>query len=134
MKMKKKHKILREQFNIKEEELLENANKWTKEDHECGFSICETWALDYSFICWLAERVYRYKTVGGEVVNLEYHEFEYKGRTYNQLELIDILLTKCETFLKEYDEEGPWGDVDKILHTMYDICDIWKELLPAMWW
>lgn len=126
--MKKQHKILREQFNIKEDELLENERRWTKEDRQCGFSVCETWSLEYSFVCWLAERVYRYKEIGGEVVNLKFHIFHYKGKEYNQLELIDILLDKCDQYFKTQLWEDGHEDI------VEDICDIWKELLPAMWW
>lgn len=126
----RQHKILREKFGINSKDVLENQRRFTKEDRQNGFSVCETWSLDYSFVCWLAERVYLYKEVGGKVVDLEYQypRFHFKDKDYNQAELIDILLKKCKKWLQLQN----WDDEADLL--LRDICDIWKELLPAMWW
>ena len=126
----RRHQILEKEFGIKSKDLLENQRRFTKEDRKNGFSVCETWALDYPFVCWLAEHVYLYKEVGGKVVDLDYKYpiFHYNDKEYTQAELIDVLLEKC----KEWFKVQIWDDkADPLLR---DICDIWKELLPAMWW
>ena len=92
----KQHKILEEHFGVKREDILENMNKrrTKKVDKKNGFATSDTWGLDYSFVCWLAERVYRYKEIGGQAINLEYHKFKYNDQEYTQAELIDVLLKK----------------------------------------
>ena len=37
--------------------------KWEKEREECGFDERETWNLDFTFFCWLYERLMKYKEV-----------------------------------------------------------------------
>lgn len=104
--------------------------QWKLEQETYGFDQRETWSLDFSFYLWLYERLKMFKEVANKVVNLEFHKFEYEYKTYTQLELIDLLIKKLEFRLSsDYDDSNE-------LHTKYsdDIAEIWKIILPAMWW
>lgn len=131
----KQHKILEEQFGIKREDLLENANishnkKSRKIDEENGFVTSETWCLDVAFVYWLAERVYRYKEVASKVIDLEWEDrFEYEGKKYNQLELIDLLLDSCKKFISI---DNSWDSEYDVLWKK--IVNIWLVVGLAMWW
>lgn len=89
----------------------------------------ECWNLNYSFVKWLNEHLRVYRKEASKIVNLEYHTFEYRGRTYTQLEIIDkMIFLSGQLILDHYD----WGDfyedyVDQLL-------DLWKIVFHAMWW
>lgn len=130
----RKHRILEEKYGLdRKENIPENYVKWDREDKKCGFSACETWDLDYSFICWLTERVERYKEVAERGIDLTFNTFQYKGKKYTQKELINLLLKQCEKYFSNEDDYFPktlpyeneiWNEIN----------DIWKVLGPSMWW
>ena len=104
--------------------------RWKKQRKKYGFDERETWGLDEAFYEWLYERLKMYKEIGGRVVNLDYHRFEYEGKEYTQAELIDEMLKRLEvSFSEEYSD---WKeDQYKYVH---EIEKIWAVVLPAMWW
>ena len=71
---------------------------WDKEKEEYGFDARETWALDFTFYCWLYERLKMFLNVN--CINLEFHKFEYEGEELTQQECIDRMLKGCEVFFK----------------------------------
>lgn len=104
---------------------------WSGQRYIYGFDERETWSLKDTFIEWIYTRVKMYKEFASNAINLEYHRFTFKGESYTQLQMIDMILEKCEAVLKsEYIERSN----EENIQNQRDICDIWKEILPAMWW
>lgn len=103
---------------------------WANQREVYGFDDSETWNLNTMFYAWLYERLRMYVDVGGQVINLEFHRFNYKGAEYTQLELIQAILKRIEFYFSdEYDDFDEWDNdyVD-------EIGEIWALILPAMWW
>lgn len=101
--------------------------KWQEERETYGFDERETWDLDYSFHLWLYERL---KMFVKAPINFEFHHFEYKGKTYTQKELIEMMLERLEFSFKE--------DYNRLNETqaayVSEIEEIWAIVINAMWW
>lgn len=106
-------------------------NQWQEEIKEYGFAEYETWCLDYHFYAWLYERLKMYLEAAGNVINLDYHKFEFEGKTYTQKELIDKMIRGCEIALKDNGAYLVKGEDKK---SMDDVRWIWATVMPAMWW
>lgn len=110
-----------------------------------GFDERETWDLDGTFYMWLYERLKMYVEIGGQIVDLNYHKFTFKGKEYTQLELINMMLERLEYYFKEdaidnkMDEYRKQGmdivEADKKAYEpVMEIGEIWAIILPSMWW
>lgn len=93
-----------------------------------SFRVEETWAMDFTFATWLYEHLVGYVEAASSIVDLEYHEFKYEGKTYKQLELINLCLDKLKEYLVNDDL---WVSSEEPL---LEAARIWVVLLPAMWW
>ena len=71
-----------------------------------------------------------YRDVGGKVVDLTFHKFEWKGREYTQIEMIEKLIEELRWALTE---EDAWKDMEGYERLM-EIGKMWAIILPAMWW
>lgn len=127
-----------------EEEKIKHSKKrkkrLAKQRKKYGFDEVETWSLKDTFYYWLYERLKMYMKVADPVVNLNFHKFEYKSKTYTQreliLKLIDLLkehILSEEKWYEINDEEIPIF-VDRYKKRTKEICEIWGIILPAMWW
>ena len=89
----------------------------------------ECWNLDYAFYEWLNEHLKVYKKEASKIVDLEYHKFEYNGREWTQIEIIDHLIFLTGQVILDYFD---WGDFS----TEYKerIHDLWKIVCESMWW
>ena len=72
-----------------------------------------------------------YKEVGGKVVNLSFHKFNFTNNDGNtievtQLEAIDIILNACERALLDDSL-----DSDRLPD---NVMNLFRDILPAMWW
>lgn len=94
-----------------------------------GWSDDETWNLDYEFIKWVNSRFKKYKEKAGKIVNLEFHRFEYEGKEYTQLELID----KVIKLSNEYIDTNLLSE-DKLNSIKDEIFGIFKLIFWTMWW
>ena len=100
--------------------------KWKKEREEYGFDERETWNLDRMFIEWIYTRIKLYQEVN--CVDTSFYKFTYNGEELTQEQMMNrILCLAQDILLKNIDD-------NKISETMKEICDIWKEILPCMWW
>lgn len=104
----------------------ERQKNWTKEREEYGFDERDTWSMSLTFECWLYEHLMMYKESAN--INLDFHKFEYKGKTYTQGEMIDKMIELLETSLKS--SNSSLDEVD----TIREIAQMWAVVLPAMWW
>lgn len=102
------------------------AESWSKEREEYGFDNRETWNLDRIFIEWIYTRVMMYKEYS--IVDTSYHKIKYKDTEITQGEAIDKILKLAKEILLDMDNDELFYDNSR------EICDIWKEILPCMWW
>lgn len=107
------------------------AESWAKEREEYGFDNRETWNLDRIFIEWIYTRVLMYKEYS--IVDLDYHKFPYKDLEITQAEAIDKILELSKEILL-MDDYYSIKNSEKTINNQREICDLWKEVLPAMWW
>ena len=71
-----------------------------------------------------------YRDVGGKVVDLTFHKFEWKGKEYTQIEMIEKLIEELRWALTG---EDAWKDMAGYERLM-EIGRMWAIILPAMWW
>ena len=108
----------------------ERSEAWEEERQIYGFDNTETWDLRSSFYAWLYEHLRMYVDAGGEIINLEFHKFEWHGRKYTQLEIINMILERIGFFFcEEYD-----GFEESHLNYVSEVEELWALVLPAMWW
>jgi len=123
----------------------ERDETFEKEREIYGFDSRETWNLDCVFYMWLYERLKMFVEIGGQVVDLNYNKFDFKGKEYTQLELINMMIEKLEYYFNEdardskIDEYRKQGmsivEADnKAYEPIKEIGEIWALVLPAMWW
>lgn len=95
---------------------------------EYGVNPREVFNLDTAFFEWLYERVMAYENIAENFVKLDTVRdgFRYQDHTYSQRELMHILIDKLKAVL----DDG----VDYDAKLVKEICTIWGELLPAMWY
>lgn len=93
-----------------------------------GWSDDECWDLDSEFIKWVNSRFKKYKEQASKIVDLEFHKFKYKKKEYTQLELIDKIIERSDTYLGGVVFEG------KLDLIKDDIFDIFKLIFWTMWW
>ena len=107
-----------------------NAKELAGQRAEYGFDERETFSLQETFYQWLYERLKMYREVGGKVIDLTFHKFEWKGEERSQLEMIDLLIEELRWALvggaNIYDD----GDCARL----QEIGEMWAVILPAMWW
>ena len=94
--------------------------------------------VDYSWV-WKPENSDR------QMVDLNFHKFNYKEKEYTQLEMINMMLERLEYYFNEdafdnkVDEYRKQGiDIleanNKAYEPIKEIGEIWAIVLPAMWW
>lgn len=103
---------------------------WQRQRRDYGFDERETWSLDSTFYLWLYERLKMYLEYASKIVNLDFHEFVYKGEKYTQKQLIDMMIERLENyFANKYDTEN-----QEESSRLDEVVEIWALVLPAMWW
>ena len=132
-----------EDIGYKEEKIKHSKKRkkrLAKQRKKYGFDEVETWSLENTFYYWLYERLKMYMKVADPVVDLNFHKFKYKFKTYTQreliLKLIDLLKEHILSEEKWYetDNEEITAFVDRYEERTKEICEIWGIILPAMWW
>lgn len=94
-----------------------------------GWSDDETWNLDCEFIKWVNSRFKKYKEEAGKIVDLEFHKFQYEGKEYTQLELIDKVIKLSNEYI-----DTNLLSKDKLNSIKDEIFDIFKLIFWTMWW
>ena len=75
------------------------------------------------FVEWIYTRFKMYKEIGGQVINLSFHKFDYNDKKITQEEAIDIILEACEHCLISLDDSLP-----------EEIYILIGRVMPEMWW
>ena len=107
-------------------------SRWDKQRELYGFDERETWSLDQTFVEWIYSHLMMYLEIGGKIINLEYHKFEFKGREYTQREAIEYICKACENFL--LDKSFDYEKERQIIEDMKGAIRLFAEIFPAMWW
>lgn len=105
-------------------------SEWVEQRKIYGFDETDTWSLDTAFYAWLYEHLRMYVEKASEIVNLEYHKFEYRGAELTQLQIINMILDRIRYYFS--DEYDDWSEVDAPY--IQEIGKLWAMILPAMWW
>lgn len=95
-----------------------------------GWSDDETWVLNWEFVRWINTRSKRYLELAGELVDLGYYKFTYKGKKYTQSELIKKMIELSD----EYLDEDKGCDLERDFELENEIAKIWSMLISCMWW
>ena len=100
--------------------------KWKKEREQYGFDEREMWLLDFTFFCWLYERLRKYKEVSP--VDLNCKIVKVNDEEKNLGEWIDIMINNAEALilLDMYSEEN-------IKLAEFTI-EIFKQTIFYLWW
>ena len=100
--------------------------KWKKEAEEYGFDERETWNLDFTFFCWLYERLKKYKEVSPADLSCKIVKVNDEEKTLE--EWLDIMINNAESLILVdiYSEEK----IDLAEFTI----EIFKQTIFYLWW
>lgn len=101
---------------------------WAAERAIYGFDSRETWNLEVMFIEWIYTRVSMYKEKAGYMINTDVHNIKYRDKQITQGDAMDLILELAKAILLDID------NCELFLKNSQEICDLWKEVLPYMWW
>ena len=105
--------------------------RWAQEREEYGFDERDTWSLENTFYCWLYEHLKMYVERASEIIDLDFHKFEYEGEELTQMQCIDRMIYGCEIYFQQDDD---WNISEENQNAIDDVAKIWSIVLPAMWW
>ena len=100
--------------------------KWEKERLEYGFDERETWNLDFTFFCWLYERLKKYKEVSPADLSCKIVKVNDEEKTLE--EWLDIMINNAESLILVdiYSEEK--------IDLAEFIIEIFKQTIFYLWW
>ena len=100
--------------------------KWEKEREQYGFDERETWNLDFTFFCWLYERLKRYKEINCVDLSCKIVKVNDEEKTLE--EWIDIMINNAESLIL----------IDMISEEKIDLAEftieIFKQTIFYLWW
>lgn len=102
---------------------------WRKQKKEYGFDSRECWNLDQTFIEWLYSHLMMYLEDATGVIDLNYHKFEFDGKTYTQKEAIEFILERLRNSLIDI-----YDDKNEAYLGVYDAVRMWAEIFRTCWW
>ncbi len=106
--------------------------KYKKQKEKYGFDSRETWNLDKMFAEWLYTRCTMYLKEADGIVDLEFHKFEYNGKTYTQKQAIKKVIKWSKYYvLHKFDCDET---EQKAYKKMVKAAELWAIIFPAMWW
>lgn len=101
---------------------------WEKEREIYGFDQRETWGLDDTILIFLYERLMMYKEKN--ILDLTFHQREYKGKTMNMEEALDLMIEGCRIAVLKHISERNNEDREKVKR-VFELLAIWYE---ELWW
>ena len=93
----------------------------------------ECWNLDYELIKWLNSHLKVYKKEAGEKIDLDFHEFRYKGKKMTQIEVIDRLIEITDEFTRDFDYYNISGD-GRIMEMIDEMYELLRMVHFSLWW
>ena len=102
------------------------SQKWESERQEFSFDEREMWLLDFTFFCWLYERLKKYKEVSPADLSCKIVKVNNEEKTLE--EWLDIMINNAEALilLDMYSEEN-------IKLAEFTI-EIFKQTIFYLWW
>ena len=115
-------------------------DKWVEDDDErhpqwdsqraiYGFDSRQTWSLNTTMLELLYERLMMFVEKADQVVDLTFHNFEHRGETFTQLELIEKMIGLIKYAL---DDDG--DSMDEGADAISETWEIWALVHRSMWW
>ena len=99
-----------------------------------GWSDDETWNLDCEFFRWVNSRIKQYRKDASDIVDLEFYKFNYKGKEYTQLELINKVIKLTNRLIDEDYFMSKLEEAEEITKMKDEVFDIFKLIFFSMWW
>ena len=99
--------------------------------HIYGVDPRETYDLGMTWRMWMYEHLKMFRREAKDVVDLEFHKFEFNGKMYTLLELIDMMIERLEFALTHEDEY--FIDMHDTKYVR-EAEQIWSIVAPVMWW
>ena len=124
---------LKEEIEMSLHIIIRNIKYWFQRRTR-GWSDDETWNLNYEFILWLNSRFKKYREQAIKVVDLEYYKFEYKNKTYTQLQVIDRIIELTDYIIDNDYYKMMWSDIKHLEAMKNEIFDLFKISFDAIWW
>ena len=108
--------------------------KYIKQRMKYGFDERETWSLDNTMNLLLYERLCRYKELAENMIDLDFHTFEFKGETLTQRQCIDRMIEglKLDLTLDMYDTIRE--DDEQIKEKIGDVWKLYDLCRNVLWW
>ena len=103
-----------------------------------GFDERDTWSLDYTFYCWLYERLRMFLEVS--IIDLDAVTFLYKGETLTLQQCIDKMLEGLKIAITDnprfriIETDADAQKLSKDEEKVEEIAEIWALVLQSMWW
>lgn len=92
----------------------------------------ECWNLDFEFVKWLNEHLKVYNEEASKIVDLGFHKFIYKKKTYTQKMIIDRLIEITNQYVKY--EKDFWALTPESNETIREMLDLFELVYPTLWW
>ena len=112
---------------------------YCEKDFNYELNTKETFSLDMTILAYLYEHLVMYKEVAGEIVNLNYHEFNINDEILTERECINRMLDDIRVILSiddsDYISVEDFEKKDKIMtEKKNDLFDVLKECFWTLWW
>ena len=136
----------------------ERMPRFLEQREKYGFDERETWSLDFTFSCWLYEHLRMFLDIGGKIVDLNFYKFEIsvleelknpvkneKGfperifkKNKKKIEVTqEEAIRKCIEYLENYFKLKQEIGIENAIKAdayLENAVEIFKVILPAMWW
>lgn len=112
---------------------------YCEKDFNYELNTKETFSLDMTILAYLYEHLVMYKEVAGEIVNLNYHEFNINDEILTEEQCINRMLDDIRVILSiddsDYISVEDYEEKDKIMtEKKNDLFDVLKECFWTLWW
>jgi len=107
-----------------------------KQRLECGYDERITYNLDEYAIEQIYAWLNMYLENAYSVVDLDFHKFEFEGRTYTEFEAIVYIMYHIEEWIKFEADTKNW-DIDKetiLCNNVQKALHMFAEIIWALWW
>lgn len=89
----------------------------------------ECWNIDYSFIKWINEHLKVYLKEASKKIDLTYYKFTYKGITYTQEEIIELMINISDYLIDNY-----FNNDDEVYSKTNKLLDLFSLSFHSLWW
>ena len=98
---------------------------------EIGVDPREAWGVDYAFVVWLFNILSLLLDEGGQIIDFEFHDYTIAGKTKNQEQWMQHMLTLSEKYLRVADTID--GERENY-YRLNAIVKIFSKVIHQMWW